>query len=360
MKSRLLVTRSNAVILTALLVLFASLSARAGGAFNGGGGGQGVLCVDTQSGAKSLQLLDLYEWNLIHPNQPTKKGTGYLRNDLESIFQRLKYSISKISGLKRTEGPDDLIDLLRSRSEPFLNPTGTNVIRVRGNKISSTGDDYAITWPANCSIEQIVSYQNGEVIYLNQDLFDLLDETNQAALIAHEALYAALRIIDNESNSIRVRRAIGFVSSGQAFSESKVEMPNHVLECTTGLFPDFDTIIDMWISNEKNEIGTSSNLNFFPQKIYGNQLMGLDFRNAKIPLKTEVPRTLKFSNVCKGLNRSMSGVWWNLMGPIEFDRLINFTVACDGNKPVISVKATVPGQLAAQSAALTCVEKTVR
>jgi hypothetical protein len=111
---------------------------------------------------------------------------------------------------------------MQDAGKMWVNDSGPLEIKRLRQTLTPTSDSFEIVTPhGNCQIEQLVNFQDEEYkIYVNQDLVDKMTTTQYAALIAHEVLYKYLREQSRETNSLRVRRAVGYVFSGGQFEES--------------------------------------------------------------------------------------------------------------------------------------------
>jgi hypothetical protein len=200
--------------------------------------------------------------------------------------------------------------------------------------------------PEDGAIEQIVNYQpSGGPILLNQDLFEKMDITNQAALIAHEALYEFMRVHMGEANSLRVRRAVGYVfSDDHRFSTEHVD--------TRG-----------WISCRSKEVAGNNGtlgsqdliyispdfLRYHIQDVGNTPLMGVLEKYDPSKLGNMLEQI--FDNKC---NNSGGMVWQNMPGPVEFDRSLTFFSSCKRGKKQIFLQMRKPGETEYSSTELTC------
>ncbi len=201
-----------------LLLLVTSIS-YAGGME--GGGAKGVVCRDIKGAIKSAELLDLWEARVIYKRE-VKHPEESLSEQVSQAIEALKYSID--SGSMTFNGkyysPSEYVAYsLRATADLFLNQ-GPSVERLHSVVLADVPDSFEAAMPQDCKIEQIINFMDSSthpLILVNQDIVDKMDITNQAALIAHEAYYALLRSYSHETNSIRTRRAIGFVFAGNNF-----------------------------------------------------------------------------------------------------------------------------------------------
>lgn len=194
------------------------------------GGGKGVVCRDAQGGIQTAEILEFWEAREIHRLnlQPSR---GSMLEMLDASLNALSESMYSGNSSLRTpdriyRGSEALSIIFRGMSRKLLQPDGehqgTRIRRLRNARLTLTPDSYEPATPASCAVEQIVRYedykfQTGSIL-INQDIFERLDEMNQAGLIAHEVLYKWLRDTTGETSSLRVRRAIGLAFSGHKFT----------------------------------------------------------------------------------------------------------------------------------------------
>ncbi len=241
-----------------------------------GGGGQGIVCIDAPTGKLNVELLDLYEWRSQNPDMPLITGTGDLAADVDAAIIRLRYAYP--SDRKGKPDPDLFVYRLREQAIQFLDPENKKLLRRHGETIAPTNDAYSVAWPVNCPPQQIVNYQAGDRIWMNEDYYDAMNEINQAALIVHEALYSLLWNWGQEDSSVRVRRAVGFVFSGNSFSAPpKVVWPNTkgIFMCSSQDVLGTSTRIEVYPEEGKIQSSEYHSYKLMPLEIGGNRLMGL-------------------------------------------------------------------------------------
>ena len=230
--------------LLSLLGLAAALSplpALAGPGISGGG--KGVICRSSSGKIRRAELLDLWEARNLHQTPVTLRGS--VPEMVETALVNLSQSIRTddfrwvYQGVSY-QGPEALLWALRTQAAQFFQTPGSPDISklrpLRKMRLTLTDDSYEAVLPADCEIEQIVNYQDegylGGTILLNQDLFERLSPADQAALIAHEALYKVLRGKFGETNSLRVRRAVGQAFAGLKLSSlNKNNIPGAYYDC---------------------------------------------------------------------------------------------------------------------------------
>lgn len=322
-----------------------------------GGGGKGIVCRNADNSIKSVETLDLWEAREIH-DEKLAPTTGNLGKDVEAALRNLAKSYPiYFQDLTLDQDPEQIYKLLQNLADKFLKPDDS-VLRLRGKRLTDTADAMELVQPENCSPEQIVDYQpDGAQVLVNQDLFEKLNETNQAALIAHEAYYSFLRTVAGESNSIRVRRAVGYAFSGHQF-EWQVT-PNWVY-APGALFCD---AVNDDSSSLNGIFGTGiiiakdySQVHF--TSIQGTELIGHTSVQTGSPI-AHTPDGL----VSPAMNNSVEELfntaarkkkcektsavivqWFSLGGPVEYDRSIALTRDCDDTTGTITLSSRAPGQ----------------
>jgi hypothetical protein len=193
----------------------------------------GVVCRARNGEVKSVELLDLWEARTIYKREiPTSELPVQVQVD--KTISKLQYAFP-FGSFANTDSDYWTSSFLAMVSRRFTTNDSEYVYRLKNITLKKTKDAFEVVTPNDCKIEQIARYNGsngfGEV-YLNQDLVDKMDATNQAALYLHEALYAMLRPI--EKTSLRIRRMIGLAFSTDEHFFSKRLRPTYYYECTGG------------------------------------------------------------------------------------------------------------------------------
>jgi len=348
-------------MLLAILTLISS-TALAGG--TSGGGGKGVVCQNS-AGQETVELLDLWEARTLFGQAPAPFPPGTtLDTAVDLIFERLKYTFPTALRPHNTCGHESCFKKsLAWVASLFLSPTDPNtsaqVIRLHGVDLELTDDSFEVARPSKCEIRQIVNYQAGGLIYVDEDRFQKMDLLNQAALIAHEALYSHLRGIDNnETNSIRTRRAIGYVSAGNSFADfTDLHRPKTYVKCdnrSSGFgFPTYD--IDFWPAVNAE---IPNRLQVLPITFDGSSLIGITKWSNFISAGGSSPNYEHISTgKCNSGGGSAKG--YVMSGPVEFDRGLWIGLYCDLQTGIFTVtaKSRRPGTTEwTEPVALTCTE----
>lgn len=335
-----LATFSLAIFLTTEALFCAN--AMAGNA--DGGGGKGIVCRNADNSLKSVETLDLWEARELH-QETLAPSSGNLEQDVEAALQNLSKSLPMLIKSPDCSNEECLLNQMRTTARKFLDG-GKSVLRKRGIKLTDTSDSMELIQPDNCGIEQIINYQPaGAPILLNEDLFQKMDLTNQAALIAHEAYYEVLRLFTGETNSLRVRRAVGYAFSGRDFAR-----PTRRL-------------------NRAGDIVCSSS----PNPSEGNQILGNDIRFSAdfqdiyfaavqgtpligVPTITSNPDAAGLTMLFKGKCTSapVTVVFHPIEGPVEYDRTLRLSRICTNGTKTFILNAKAPGAPQSMSYVLKC------
>lgn len=162
-----------------------------------GGGGNAVVCRDTQGKMVSAELYDLFEGRALY---------GYLPKETIIDYASQARVISK----KMTEANQD--SFFETETERILNDVRFLPPEAALVPIDDSG---SIVKPSNCDIFQTAIYQSNKRVYFDTNIWNLLTETNRAALISHEVFYAYLRYYDAAKSSLRARQYVAYMYSGQ-------------------------------------------------------------------------------------------------------------------------------------------------
>jgi hypothetical protein len=227
-----------------------------GGTVVDGGGGKGIVCYNEDNSIQSVELLDLFEGRvkqnysfshldslpkeqiiseslktlqmkrLINHSYQAKDGWSVGRKDKDQELEAIQYFISDFNvALANDEGHG---------TTNYL-----NFQFLKGQKLNPTEDSFEIFYPKTCQVEQIAVYKDQKGsgsfrLYINYDLFKLMDEKNKAALILHEAIYSVLRGRSYDTNSIRTRLLISKIFANEYAGGSAPSVPiNAEMDCTT-------------------------------------------------------------------------------------------------------------------------------
>ena len=209
------------------------------------GGGKGVVCRDGARNLLSVETLDLWEAREIYGLRP-ELNAGTLRDTVLKASENLSRSfradqiVATWPDGRKESGAAVIFGDLQNHAYPFFkksdDPSNVQIRWLRNVNLTPTNDAYESATPANCAIEQIVAFgdtgSTTGTMLINEDLWDRMDQTNQAALIVHEAYYKVLRYYSSELSSLRTRRAVGLAFSGHKFETlSDKELPKEYYIC---------------------------------------------------------------------------------------------------------------------------------
>ncbi|MGZ3723120.1 MAG: hypothetical protein ACXVA9_09330, partial [Bdellovibrionales bacterium] len=306
----------------------------------------------------SVQLLDLWEAEALYGEHP-QASTGILQADVDIMLRRLQYSyFEEMEGAVENGGPifkgqGYLLAYIRMRAKEFLLPNA-KVLRLRGVNLTLTDDSYELAKPRDCEIEQIVNFQATGRILIDQDLFDKMDMINQAALITHEAYYSYLRFAGGDTNSVRTRRATGYVISGGVFSLPPSPVINkQAIWCYTDN-NDIEHRDTISIYRMDSTAPSNEKLGISPLRVYGTRLVGqshLEFSVTSEKSEHFVEEVL--TGKCKG-NGFATGFGMQFSGPVEFDHAMNIYWTCRNGNIQTYVDVEVLGIKIENYVPLTC------
>lgn len=249
-------------ILFALLLPIMAIAADT----KGGGGGQGVVCYNSDNTIQSVDLLDFYEGRMLE---------GYIipeyLGDYKSIYAQI--TLAKAPWEPNYLGYGQTI----GKNFKFL-PKGT--------RLKPTNDAGDIVIPSSCRIEQIVNFQGQSRIFVVRDFWEKMTETNRAGLVLHEYLWFKARE-NGDQTSARTRRTVSRFFSENFYFE-KPDFIDHPGNFTC-------------LSNNKNNTTDTSTpgTGFIVTKIPGTDDCNLNFRWInRLPVETNQTATLRN---CSGL-----------------------------------------------------------
>lgn len=324
-----------------LLILCIELPALAAVGGTSGGGGKGLSL--SVNGKQQIELLDLWEAKTLF-KRTLMPLTGHLAEDVDAALVRsanfFPTHIQCTVNQQPASGAACVLQNLRTTAAQFLD-SNANVTWLSGVVLQPTDDAYEIALPENCPnascLVQIVNYQAGGQVWIAKDAWDQMDEYNQAALIVHETLYKFLRG-SGETNSIRARRAVGYVFAGNTFSPAQIPtFPDAYLLCDSGGFPS---------PNRLRLYVDDTNSLVFAQNVFNNTALvgeNNEFYQASISNGAAIYRALA-TNVCRDTFGYLGFTGAQPTGPVEFDRVTNYTLTCiQGQAPVLETSQLPQG-----------------
>jgi hypothetical protein len=186
------------ILLTTLFSLTCAHAFFRGGSMGSGGGGS-IVCRDQFGNINSAQVLDIYEAIHVHELE-IKKPLSNLTDE----YHRYLTSYNKMMG-HQLPGYDHSLLAVASYMELFI-------FLPLGEKLKSSNDfgELEFTPPKGCKLEQLAIYDiQGHEVYINSEIWEALDITNKAALIAHEELYTFHRHGIGATDSKATRKLVG-------------------------------------------------------------------------------------------------------------------------------------------------------
>lgn len=297
------------------------------------GGGKGVVCRDPHGKVTSVELLDLWEARILYKRSITK-STLPVAAQVDAAIDRLKYSVdiggAIMNDVKYT-APQYFVKLVSKRAHQFTQ-NSSNVQYMTGVTLTLSDDSYELARPTDCGIEQIITYVDSiesPQIVVNKTLFDKMDSENQSALIVHESFYSMMRENFMEADSLRVRRAVGYVFAGNSFQDINSFLGPSYLECVAG-----STVDDM-TSNVSNfyfyktpsgktklmmsTLWDSPSIGFFEMSD------GYDYSDFLALDDSYCTNTQPTANGFRGAIQSNVGGW----GPVDYTKSARLVWTCD-------------------------------
>lgn len=261
------------ILLTGLLLttsLFASGD-------RGGNGGDAVVC------PHSAMLLDTYEmssrgFTLSLPGESTVEKVSV------AVERLLK--VDPYLGTKLQTYSKEIIDGLNGLNK---------LVRITTDNLVDIPDSLELTLPRGCTLEQMVIqqkpiYSTDPRYIISGRYFGLMDNTNKALTILHEAWYRIS--LDKEAKDSRFARFMnGVFASAEYANISKIEFLDMLREVTvnSGSFP-VGTVFPIGLSVLGDAIGLNANL----QRDGKGGLLFESQENIYSYVYTGVPKTAKF------------------------------------------------------------------
>ncbi|MCB0367933.1 MAG: hypothetical protein KDD45_00480 [Bdellovibrionales bacterium] len=178
-----------------------------------GGGGQGIVCRDVKGNITSAQSMDLYEGRIVYGLHISTNATPFQT--------QAKLAVSTIvSPVGR------LIEYYSEQIQKYMRimPVGVQL-----QPINDSLD--VIIPPKGCAIEQLANYYNDKNILISGDIWNALSETDRAALILHEAVYATNRIV-GATDSRQSRHVVASLfDPSTKWTNVKDQLPTDALNC---------------------------------------------------------------------------------------------------------------------------------
>lgn len=172
-----------------------------------GGGGKGIRCVDPVTKKPTLQLLDLYEAEMLYglETRPSPAGSNEALDLMAELMGRHFWNPSTID-------LEEYKKMLRSGYEKFISKDARFI--PAGKRLKPVADAFEPLVDPNCELVQIAVYYDESILLIDQELWKELDWLNRMALYVHEVLYAVDRS-NGVTNSISVRKLVGQMFSSK-------------------------------------------------------------------------------------------------------------------------------------------------
>ncbi len=250
-----------------------------GGVINGGGG-KGVLC--EADGRTTVEVLDLYE-------------AKHLFNlNIQDLGSTKEQSLAKLSEVMANH----FIDPFIYTAEGYMNALNETSIKhsfeimqflKEGQTLKLTKDSFEPILEKNCRMVQIAVYYDESALLVDKSLWEQLDWTNKAALVAHEILYFWSREF-GATNSMSVRKLVGLLLSTKGVDPLANDLPDEedALSCRLSR-EDFSAARMYLFESVNQQNGASLSASFFNLN-QGNILFkttsefwGLSFTHLKDP-----------------------------------------------------------------------------
>ena len=179
----------------------------------------------------------------------------------------------------------------------------------------------------------------------------MLSESDQAALIAHESFYVWLRDQNEESNSLRVRRAIGYVFAGNPFVLAIPTVPEQHVSCISADVGAPQNRVSLWLKGTNPNGQATYNVYF--ERIEGTPLIGLPTGKFSMTFPQDFINFIT-TGVCPA-NTDAIGTWgYDPKGPVEWDRGLSLQIVCKNSLLSFLLKDTKPGAESPTTIPLTC------
>jgi len=176
-----------------------------------GNGGVVVVCKNNSGEIEKIQAFDLYEGNVLFNLIPKETG-----NDFENVAKEKLTIFSQLIDRDWENNLKIYLDNLLKNIKML--PSGVG--------LKLTEDIDSIIIPKTCEIAQLINYRNDGKIYVDSDLWNLLNPTDKAAMLVHEVLYYYLRIYP-EPDSVRTRKMVAYLFSETPLQNIGIEGPQN-------------------------------------------------------------------------------------------------------------------------------------
>lgn len=196
-----------------------------------GNGGGAVVCRDAQNKITSSELLDLWEGK----NSPYRASSRLTILDDPALAPGQLNQPSQHSQIDRA-----LKKLARLAGQRYSDRVRESIAIARRN-VTLVPADVGIMPPPDaknsfikkgCRPEGVALYDDRtETLFLDQEIFDAMSPTSQAALWVHEGLYRLLRRDAKVTDSIRARILTAYLFSSDEFAHPRDGIHPLALRC---------------------------------------------------------------------------------------------------------------------------------
>ena len=177
-----------------------------------GGGGKSIVCRENDGSIKSAEVLDLYEGRVMY-------GLN-IKETSEPMEQQIEKALNIIPPSSRP-----MIEIYTKLvlKKMKITPAGTKLLPI--------DDSHEIISPAGCQPEQAANYFSDKMILISGDIWNKLSETGKAALVLHEGVYAANRVV-GATNSRQSRHIVAnLFDPSTKWTDIKDQLPQDKLTC---------------------------------------------------------------------------------------------------------------------------------
>lgn len=183
------------------------------------GGGFAVVCRSESHAITFLQLLDFYEARSNGLVIKTAQPNPY--EEYRAVLSEMRL----LAGDKR--------EVTMTEATAFLEQFERIAKGVQPKDMPKVDDIGTMSpVPGGCAVEPLAVYQDDEnIVYINRELWELLDSQSRVALMTHEAIYYMYRSA-GDTVSENTRRVIGRLFSKLPLRPIRSGLPNEHLSCS--------------------------------------------------------------------------------------------------------------------------------
>ena len=216
-----------------------SLTAFAGNSSSGGGGA--VVCRGADKKIASAQLLDLYEGAAIY-GYKVMRSSQSVDEQLDAIYS----FVQKVSAYE--EGYRAIQKTVQKRTR----------VLPEGVRLEPINDALPVFHVEGCAIEQFARYTEWGDVLVDRELYTFLQakpdgNTDLAALVVHETVYALMRAIKSSDSSKEARRIVAAL-----FSDQRTSAPFSLYALFSDAYPTKGSLLKI-----RNEVPDRDQIAFF-------------------------------------------------------------------------------------------------